>query len=134
MTRQLLRAAWAPLAVVIGHGVVALVFGHQRQLDPAMHFFGGMAGAYFASRAVTVARDWFGNPVPMARALIAFCLTATAALCWEFEEFASGLIFGHSAQYSLEETMADLSLGCGGALIFVAGESLIKRFRTRANR
>jgi hypothetical protein len=134
MTRQLLRAAWAPLAVVIGHAVIALVFGHQRQFDPAMHFFGGVAGAYFASRAVFVARNWFGNPAPTAHALIAFCLTATAAVCWEFEEFTSGLIFGHSSQHSVEETMGDLLLGCGGALIFVLGELLVRSFRTPANR
>ena len=130
----LIRAAWAPLAVLIGHAAIVLVFGHQRALDPALHFLGGAAGAYFATHAIVLASAWFGHPSPGARSMIAFCLTATAALFWEFEEFATGQMSGHSSQFSLEETMADLLLGCGGALVFVVSTFVISVMRPAANR
>ena len=130
----LLRAAWAPLAVVLGHAAVVLIFGHQRNLDPALHFLGGAAGAYFAVHAIDLGSAWFGHPSPGARSLIAFCLTATAALLWEFEEFAAGEISGYTAQLSLRETMADLLLGCGGALLFLVSDLVIRSLRRPANR
>jgi hypothetical protein len=131
--RLLIRAGWAPVAVVVVHAAITLVFGHKPSLDPAMHFFGGAAGAYFVSRALMEARAWFGEPAKGARAVIAFCITATAALFWEFLEFVSGQLMGHSSQHSIPETMADLMLGCGGAAVFLVAQ-LAMNSRSSANR
>jgi hypothetical protein len=131
--RLLIRAGWAPVAVVMVHAAITLLFGHKPSLDPAMHFLGGAAGAYFASHVLLEARAWFGEPARGARAAIVFCITATAALFWEFLEFVSGLLMGHSSQHSIPETMADLMLGCAGAAVLVIAQLAMKS-RSPANR
>jgi len=117
--RRLLLAACAPISVVVVHQVLTAVLGHQAQLDPAMHFLGGAAVAFFCRRALILGANWFGSPAPAARALIVFCMASTAALFWEFMEFLAGGTVGYS-QISLRETMDDLLLGCAGAVVFLA--------------
>ena len=124
MRRLLVKAAWAPAAIVIAHASYVGLFGHDPRLDPVMHFLGGVAGAYFATHAILIGRTWFGEPSRAGRALMAVCITASAALCWEFAEFAVGELFKMYSQLTLEETMMDLLLGCLGATIFVAVDLL----------
>lgn len=126
----LARAGWAPLSVVGLHALAAALFGHEPRLDPAMHFLGGSAIAYFLAHAVEEWDEHFGLPSPWARSLVVFCLAATAALFWEFAEFAAGTALGLYSQLSLKETMGDLLFGCAGALLCL----LARPPRARATR
>jgi hypothetical protein len=113
------KAGWAPVSVVLFHSLLSALIGHRRSLDPAMHFLGGAAIAYFFYKAIAMASKWFGEATLPARPVIAFCFATTIAVFWEFMEFTGGKATGVSAQVSLEETMYDLILGCSGALTYL---------------
>jgi len=59
LCRQVL---WAPMGVMIVHGVAGQMFGHEPYVDPIMHFSGGLAAAFFFSRACLIAPELFGKP------------------------------------------------------------------------
>lgn len=118
------RAGWAPLSVVGFHALAAALFGHEPRLDPAMHFLGGAAIAYFLAQAVDEWKEHFGLPSPWARRLVVFCLAATAGLFWEFAEYSTGAALGVYSQLSLAETMGDLFFGCAGAALYVGARAL----------
>jgi hypothetical protein len=46
-------------------------------------------------------------------------LTASAALCWEFAEFAIDQLLGTNVQVSLENTMIDLAMGMLGGMLLI---------------
>ncbi len=118
------RAGWAPLSVVGIHALAAALFGHAPELDPAMHFLGGAAAAYFLGHAVTAWEDSFGRPSPWAQRLIVFSLTTTVAVFWEFLEFSTGAALGLYSQLSLKETMGDLFFGCVGAAVLLGATTV----------
>jgi len=101
---------------------VSRVFNGYRlwpSTDIPMHFAGGMAIAYFISRSFrrlpreSVAR----SRVVVLELLLIGSLTATAAVLWEFAEFAVDQVFASNVQVSLANTMRDLATGLsGGAL------------------
>jgi hypothetical protein len=128
LARLLRQAAWAPIGVVVAHEIVARIFGHEPVVDPIMHFSGGMAGAYFARRAVAVCPRLFGAPTPFAADLLAFGSTSAAALFWEFGEELSDIYLGTHGQTSVWNTLRDLELGVAGALTFLLLRRLIARF------
>ena len=114
--RQLvLKAGWAPASVVVLHAGIAGLSGHKQSFDPAMHFLGGAAIAHFLWHATAIWKGWFGEPMPLARSLVVFCITTTVAVFWEFAESLSGALIGAYSQLSLKETMGDLFMGCIGA-------------------
>lgn len=113
--RVLVRAGWAPLAVVGFHAGAAALFGHDPRLDPTMHFLGGSAIAYFIGRAILEWNEFFGRPSPWGRTIVIFCMATTVAVFWEFMEFTIGAALGLYSQLSLKETMGDLFFGCAGA-------------------
>ena len=113
-------AGWAPLAVVAAHAVAAALFGHEPRLDPAMHFLGGAAIAYFLNHALATWKAAFGHPAPLVRRLVVFCMATTVAVFWEFAEYFAGAALGLYSQMSLRETMGDLVFGCAGAGVFLA--------------
>jgi hypothetical protein len=51
--------------------------------------------------------------------LLAICITTTAAVFWEFNEFTRDQLFGTNIQVSLSNTMQDLAMGMVGALVFI---------------
>jgi hypothetical protein len=113
---------WAPLFVFTVHVLVSRVFNGYRlwpSIDIPMHFAGGMAIAFFISRSF---RHLPREPVTRSRVVVLELLligsmTATAAVLWEFAEFAIDQIFASNVQVSLANTMRDLAMGVsGGAL------------------
>jgi uncharacterized membrane protein len=117
--------AWAPLTVFAAHLMAAYVFLLYERWPPVdipLHFFGGAAIAFFVSRCV---RTWLDDEVDHTRRallelLLAFSLTATAAVFWEFAEYASDHLLGTLLQFGLTDTMKDMAIGVGGGLVFVA--------------
>jgi hypothetical protein len=123
------KAGWAPFSVLLFHNGVARLFGHNPALDPAMHFLGGIAIAYFFYTAIEVGIAWFGITKPFPMACVAFCMATTVAVFWEFIEFAGGLFVEQKSQTSLDETMYDLLLGCGGAMVCIILLTLFRLFK-----
>lgn len=124
--RVLVRASWAPLAVVGFHAGAAALFGHDPRLDPTMHFLGGSAIAYFIGHAVLEWDDFFGRPSPWGCRLVVFGLATTVAVFWELLEFTTGAALGLYSQLSLKETMSDLFFGCAGAAASLGARALAR--------
>lgn len=127
-SRRALRAAWAPGAVFLLHVFVSRVLNAYAlfpPLDIPMHFFGGVAIAYFCAACLGALPD----EAVAARFRIVlfgaatFASTCTAAVFWEFAEFLSDRYFGTHAQGGLEDTLLDLALGAGGGLTFALAVS-----------
>jgi hypothetical protein len=111
--RILIEPGWAPFSVVILHLILA-EFGLTHRFDHFLHFLGGVAIGYFCFRLLALlslfpaSQGWLIYP-------IAFTAGCTAALFWEFAEFASDVFLHTSVQQSLPETMLDLLFGVLGA-------------------
>jgi hypothetical protein len=117
---QICRGAlWAPIIVLIAHGIAGKVFGHEPYVDPIMHFSGGLAIAYFCWRACLLSPELFGKPSRLGIDLLALGLTCAAALFWEFGEFVGDQVKGTNVQRGLGNTMRDLFLGTLGAMVFI---------------
>jgi hypothetical protein len=121
----ILRASWAPWLVFLLH-VFASRALHAYLLFPPldipMHFFGGVAIAYFFAACARALGITSVAPAParIAPALLVFSLTCSASVFWEFAEFFSDRLFGTHAQLSLEDTLLDMALGTAGGALFVA--------------
>jgi hypothetical protein len=116
---------WAPVLVFIVHVVADQIFdvySARPALDIPMHFAGGVAIGYCVSGCVRA------MPRPGGRnrralfleALLVISLTTTAAVGWEFLEFAIDRATGSNIQVSLPNTMQDLALGMAGAVAVAA--------------
>ena len=103
------------------------MFGHEPYVDPIAHFSGGVAAAFFFRYACFLGRGFLGAPSPLALDLLAFGLTCSAALAWEFGEFASDVFLGTRIQYAVGNTMRDLMLGTLGGGIYVAAARVLRR-------
>ena len=66
-----LRAAWAPIAVVLVQQIVARFY----DIDWLMHFFGGAAMAFFFYQGLLLWESSIGRLLPIVRHLLAFGLT-----------------------------------------------------------
>jgi hypothetical protein len=113
--RILIDPGWAPFSVVIFHVILA-EFGLTHRFDHLLHFLGGVAIAYFCFRLLALlsflppSHGWLIY-------LMAFAASCTAALFWEFAEFASDVFLRTSVQQGLRETMLDLIFGVLGATL-----------------
>ena len=112
--RILIEPGWAPFGVVLFHVTLA-EFGLTHRFDHLLHFLGGAAIAYFFSRFLallslipTTSHSWLIYAAT-------FTSSCTAALFWEFVEFASDTFLHTNVQQSLSETMLDLLFGVLGA-------------------
>ena len=120
-----IRAAWAPAVVFVLHVFISRVLNAYLlfpPLDIPMHFFGGVAIAYFFAhclRAVPAGAisSWLR---PWLVATMVFALTCTAAVFWEFAEFFSDRLFGTHAQLGLGDTLLDMALGATGGVTYLA--------------
>jgi hypothetical protein len=99
---------WAPFAVLAVHGAAAALFGHRTELDPAFHFFGGMAGAQ-ALRRLSRRFD----------SALAVVTVLAVALLWELMEFGSDQWLGTHIQRGWLDTGSDIVLGVVGAVASV---------------
>jgi len=91
-------------------------------LDIPMHFFGGVAIAYFFAncfRALPAGSilSWLR---PWLAAAMVLALTSTATVFWEFAEFFSDRFLGTHAQLGLGDTLLDMALGIAGGLTYLA--------------
>lgn len=114
------EVAWAPLGVFIAHAILGRLLGHEPYVDPAMHFLGGAAIAYFIRRAAELIPQWVGTPSSLGFDLIAFGLACFAALFWEFAELFSDIFLDTRIQISARNTLRDLALGVMGATTYLA--------------
>jgi len=121
---EILRASWAPWLVFLLHVFISRVLNAYilfPPLDIPMHFFGGVAIAYFlaaclrALPADAMSLQVRHRLVP----LLIFSLTSTATVFWEFAEFFSDLLIGTHAQLGLQDTLLDMALGAAGGLSFL---------------
>jgi uncharacterized membrane protein (DUF485 family) len=126
-TRLLRRAAWAPIAVLILHAIVAETPYRQR-LDFAMHFSGGAAIAYFLFVALHEFREWLGTPTPFGRYIFSFAMACTVGVFWEIGEFISDVFLHTHIQKAVSETMSDLVADATGALFALALVFIIRCF------
>ncbi len=117
--RLLLRAGWAPLAVLVFHQAI-MDTPYRQQLDFVMHYSGGVAIAFFAWHALDCLAPWFGTLTTFARYLFTFTLACTVGLFWEFAELFSDVVYGSNIQHSIRETMRDLIADATGALTALA--------------
>jgi len=120
-----IRAAWAPVLVFGLHVFISRVLNAYLlfpPLDIPMHFFGGVAIAYFFANCLRALpagaiSSWLR---PWLVAAMVFALTATATVFWEFAEFFSDQLFGTHAQLGLGDTLLDMALGVAGGLTYLA--------------
>ena len=116
---------WAPLMVFGIHVILSRVFNAYVVFPPTdipMHFAGGVAMAFFISRCFQVLpREVVRSSRLVALELILVgSLTASAAVVWEFVEYACDQAFGSNIQRGLDNTMRDMGLGIAGALVVMA--------------
>ena len=125
------RAIWAPIAVLVLHEALGRWIGHEPYVDPIMHFAGGAAAAFFFRYAGSRADGLLGAPSPLALDLLAFGLTCSVALGWEFAEFASDIFRETRFQLTVAETMRDLMLGTLGGGLYLVAARLIRSLLSR---
>lgn len=125
--RLMLRAAWAPLLVLMLHQAV-LRTPWRQQLDFAMHYSGGVAISFFLWHALDSFASWFGALTPFARYVFTFALACTAGLFWEFAELYSDVFHHTHIQHSVHETMRDLIADATGALTTLTGVFIVRCF------
>src|SRR5512145_2209946 len=125
--RVAMEAAWAPAAVFVLHVTLGAVIGHEHLVDPASHFFGGVAMAFFVRRSAVICHRLIGSATPLGLDLLAFGLTCAAAVFWELGEFGSDAALGTTTQHGLADTMRDLALGAGGATALLAVGAALRR-------
>ena len=118
------RAGWAPLLVFLLHVFISRVLNGYilyPPLDIPMHFFGGVAIAYFLSMCFAALPEDAVSPAYRAAAelVLVMSLTATASVVWEFAEFTTDTLFGTHAQLGLEDTLGDMVLGIAGGASYV---------------
>ncbi len=119
------RAGWAPLLVFLLHVFISRVVNGYilyPPLDIPMHFFGGVAMAYFLAKCFSALPD---NAIArslrsLAEVVFVVSLTTTSSVIWEFAEFTSDTVFGTHAQLGLDDTLLDMALGIAGALAYAA--------------
>jgi hypothetical protein len=112
-----LSISWAPVAVVLLHSVLAGLIGHRRDLDTVFHFLGGVAGAYAACQALVLVPRLASRFAARHARFLAVAAVAIVAVLWECTEFASDRLLGSHIQHGWLDTMMDLALGSGGAVI-----------------
>jgi len=119
------EAAWAPVSVLVVHEVAARMFKHEPYVDPVMHFLGGSAIAFFVYRVCRIGGRFLGAPSRLAIDLLAFGLTSSVALMWEFGEVLSVRVLGSRAHTSAADTLRDLLLGMIGAIVCLGAIRLL---------
>lgn len=130
LPQLLLRAGWAPVAVLIFHRLIYFT-PYRQPLDFVMHYSGGVAIAYFLWHALDCFASWFGTLTPFARYVFTFCMACTVGLFWEFAELASDVIYHTHIQHSIHETMRDLIADATGALTTLTLLFVARCFRKR---
>jgi hypothetical protein len=119
------RYGWLPLAAVLAHEFCSHAIDAYRRWPPVdipLHFFGGLAITYFFAGALRVfgERGFLRPPDAFLRLVLLFGLASTAAIFWEFAEFAADTTLGTHCQLGLADTLLDLFMGLSGSFAFLA--------------
>jgi len=130
LLRLLLRAGWAPLAVLIFHQKI-MHAPNRQQLDFVMHYSGGVAISFFLWHTLDCFAHRFGQLTVFARYLFTFTLACTVGLFWEFAELFSDVMLGSHIQYNVRETMRDLIADATGALTTLTLTWFVRCFTTK---
>ena len=128
-TRQL---GMVPACFFAAHMVASKVFEAYLTypwLDIPMHFFGGVAIAFFIFGSIrnTLAKEALGELTKTGEYLLAFSGVCAAALVWEFAEWSTDRIGITESQLSLEDTILDMFLGVAGGSIYLLVRSRIEK-------
>jgi hypothetical protein len=128
LLRLIVNPGWAPIAVIVLHLTLA-EFGLTDRLDHLLHFLGGASISYFLYRLIaSLPSHSIRKPLHY---LLAFTSACTAAVFWEFAEFASDRFLNTTIQQTLPETVLDLLFGVLGAaatlLLFGVFHLLIRK-------
>jgi hypothetical protein len=120
------QAAWAPVVVYLLHVVAVRGFNAYERwppLDRVMHVLGGAAIAYFLHTASrNASRCGILGPFHyLTHVALVFSFTCTAAMFWEFYEFATDRFYGLNGQADVHDTIMDMFFGTVGGLVFLAG-------------
>lgn len=115
---------WFPSLVFVSHLIlkyIIQIYRYWPHADMPLHFFGGMSIAFFVSGSYQILRHEGAkrSRVVLLELVLIVSLTATAAVFWEFMEFASDHFFATNLQGSLLNTMMDLIMGMLGATIIL---------------
>ena len=116
---------WAPLLVFVLHVVgdrAIDLYEVWPAADMPMHFAGGCSMAFFVSRCFRAASADLprSSRLVVLELVLSLSLTVTAAVAWEFAEFALDHTVGTSLQFSLGNTMQDLAFGLLGCVAWLA--------------
>ncbi len=122
--RLIARAGWAAILVFMLHVIFSSgldIYHRYRFSDMPMHFFGGVAIAYFLSTCfAALPRDVMADRWrPAAQFVTVVCLTATVAVFWEFAEYFSDTLFRTRVLGNVNDTLQDLAFGISGAVSFM---------------
>ena len=120
----LLRAGWAPVAVLIFHAAMAKT-SLRTPLDFTIHFLGGASMAYLMYRALESFAFLLGQVTFLGQLIFSFALACTVGVFWEFTEFFRDTMYHTHIQQSLQETMLDLVADAAGATASLLLISLI---------
>lgn len=126
------RAGWAPVLVFTLHVLFSRavdVYMNYRWSDVPMHYFGGIAMAYFLSTCFAALPEGIVSRKvrPYAQLILVASLTVTAAVFWEFCEYASDSIFKTNALGNVYDTLQDLALGTVGGITYLILALLLGR-------
>ncbi len=130
MIKKLVRFFASPTLLFCLHLAMVFLGFYKRHpwIDIPMHVLGGVFIAYSFSLTVTYfqERKILSELNILSRSVFLFALTSTAAVIWEFGEFALDFLFSTNTQASVEDTILDMFLGLVGGtalIIFLAGRS-----------
>lgn len=127
---------WAPLLVLGIHLFLSQVvhaYAIWPPTDIPVHFCGGIAIAFFVSRAFQLLprETTQRGRAAILEILLIISLTATTAVFWEFAEFIRDHLWGSNIQVSLVNTMQDLAVGISGAIAVAIVRGWQLRLRAR---
>jgi hypothetical protein len=122
--KPLAKASLGPLLVFAIHILALHVFSTYDYLpnfDVPMHFFGGLAIAYFFDRTLMgLSRDGSIEPCHLiSHELLVFCGTCTVAISWEYSEILKYVSYWIQEPAGLEDTLDDLFFGAAGGTLFL---------------
>jgi hypothetical protein len=131
--RLFLRAAWAPIAVLILHRAIAGT-SLRDPLDFTVHFLGGAAIAFFLFHAIECFPTFIGRITAPSHYLFSFTSACTVGLFWEFGELLSDVFLHTHIQHDLHETLSDLIADASGTTSSLVLLFLIRSWSRRRAR
>lgn len=125
---SLWKAGWAPLGFFLLHQFSVHVLRASRHvpwIDMPMHFFGGVAIAYFFYRSFGLpdAQPVVGALSTTARKLLSMGGVCASVVLWEFAEWVTDSLGWTGAQVGLDDTLLDMLLGMVGGAVFLLARS-----------